>query len=88
MELLYIVNKELVSELNNKLVDLINNNSMNGDEIMALVNKYPDGYKLPKLMTRMVNQLMETHEKFLLENGDILNTCKTEIKELERLLQK
>ena len=84
--LMRIKDNELITELNEKLLELIYDNEMNGREIMAVVKRYPEGYHLPKLIRSIVNKHILKHNAYLMAYSDICNVDKTSIDGLRDML--
>ena len=84
--LITIKDKELLAELNEKLLELIYDNELSGRMIMAVVTRYPEGYKLPKLIRSIVKKHVAKHNAYLMAYADICNVDKTSIDELRDML--
>ena len=84
--LIGVADKELITELNTQLLELINTNTLDGRKILSIVVKYPNGYRLPKVVRGMVKEFMVKYDKYLMTYGDICDTDKTDIDELKEIL--
>ena len=84
--LIRITDKELITELNAQLLELIRIDELEGRKILAIVRRYPEGYKLPTLICGMVKKHMAKHHDYLITYGDICDIDKTSIDELKEIL--